>query len=223
MSKSRIAVAIVFLALTAYTFYGVSEAEAIPERRSLAEFPTVIGDWTCAQRERMEKSAERTLGVTDYLLCAYQRDNPAQLVHVYLGYHQRQVREGGSSYRETSIHTPKHCLPGSGWDIAGSGTMELDVPGLPGGKQQINRFLIAKGNNRQIVYYWYHSRGRVIHRDWRKVFYMAWDRATRGRTDGSLVRFTVPLPPNATEAEADAAFLDFASLVVPRLGEFIPE
>ena len=67
------------------------------------------------------------------------------------------------------------------------------VPGLPGGPAPVNRLVIARGEARSLVYYWYQSRGHVIADDYRKIVHLFWDRATRNRTDGSLVRFTVPV------------------------------
>jgi EpsI family protein len=84
------------------------------------------------------------------------------------------------------------------------------------------RLLIAKGEARQLVYYWYQSRGRVITEDWQKILYVGWDRATRGRTDGSLVRFTISMPRNGEEA-AEAAFRDFAPGVLAILPRYVPE
>ena len=218
---SRIVVALLFIGINALIFYAAGEAEAVPERRGFDAFPLEIGDWRCPQRHPMDPDVERVLGVTDYHLCTYQHQSSGQIFSLYVGYHERQVREGGSSTQETAIHPPKHCLPGSGWDIAGTGILSLDVDGVSG-TPSINRFLIARGSDRQMVYYWYHSRGRVIHRDWAKVALMAWDRATRGRTDGSLVRFTIPLAENQSEADADAIFRRAAGVIVPRLTSFVP-
>jgi EpsI family protein len=85
----------------------------------------------------------------------------------------------------------------------------------------VKRLLIAKGQQRQLVYYWYQSRGRVIAEDWQKIIYVGYDRATRGRTDGALVRFTLPVY-RENEAAAEEAFLDLAPEVLGRLPEFVP-
>jgi len=86
---------------------------------------------------------------------------------------------------------------------------------------EAKRFVIAKGNQRSLVYFWYQSRGRTIARNHEKILYMFLDRARHGRTDGSLVRFTIPIA-NGNVEEAEATFAQFASKVTTRLDEFVP-
>ncbi|MBW2667037.1 MAG: EpsI family protein, partial [Deltaproteobacteria bacterium] len=81
---------------------------------------------------------------------------------------------------------------------------------------------IAKGNARQLVYYWYQSRGRVISEDWQKIVYVGLDRALQGRTDGSLIRFSVPILGN-DDAAAEATFQDLASRILTLLPDYVPE
>ena len=114
-------------------------------------------------------------------------------------------------------------MPGSGWDIIDNRTIRLDLPGLPEPEGTGKRMIIAKGAARQLVVYWYQSEGRVVSEDWKKILYVGWDRALRGRTDGSLVRFTVPIDRSGDEARAEAALRDLAALVVPQLPRFVPE
>ena len=82
--------------------------------------------------------------------------------------------------------------------------------------------IIAKGKARNLVFYWYQSRGRVISEDWKKIIWVFWDRATRSRTDGSLTRFTIPII-QKDEARAEAAFFDLAPLVLADSSRYIPE
>ena len=81
--------------------------------------------------------------------------------------------------------------------------------------------MIAKGNQRALVYFWYHSRGRVIAQSHHKILYMFLDRAREGRTDGSLVRFTVPIE-HGDEQAAEAVFQEFASTITPLLDDYVP-
>jgi EpsI family protein len=130
------------------------------------------------------------------------------------------VREQGGGSDENSIHPPAHCLPGSGWDIIALETVDVDLPGLPQ-PTRVRRLQIAKGNARQLVYYWYQSNGRVIAEDWKKIVYVGLDRALRGRTDGALVRFTMPIVAG-DEAAAEAAFRELAPRVVAELPAYVP-
>ena len=99
--------------------------------------------------------------------------------------------------------------------------MPLSIPGLPQDGAKAKRLVIAKGEARQLVYYWYQSRGRVIAEDWKKIVFMGLDRATRQRTDGSLVRFTVPIV-RGDEERAEAAFRALAPQIVPLLPSHVP-
>ena len=222
---TKIAAAVVFLMLNAYVYHFFASKEVIPPRRSFDEFPLELGDWRCEQPQEIGPGIVRNLGVTDYLTCNFEGGSSNGILGVYLGYHASQVRKEGGGAGENSIHPPKHCLPGSGWSILDARRTHLDLPGFPEGGADVNRLVIAHGNQRQMVYYWYHSRGRVIAEDWRKIVMLFWDRALRQRTDGSLMRFTVPLD-RGDERDVDRAeeeFSDLVSQILPRLAAYVPE
>ena len=218
----RIAASLLFLALSAGLLYWPTGSEAELPRLHFAEFPTYLGAWECARRERLSTGVVGLLGVTDYLQCGYVRPDPPALVSVYVGYHAHQLQPGNDPTRVSEIHTPRHCFPGAGWEIVAARVTRLDLPGLPGGPADVNRLLIGKGNQRQLVYYWYQSRGRVIAQEWEKTFYLLWDHARRRRTDGALVRFSIPIF-DGKEGEAEAQFRDLARDLLPRLGSFLPD
>ena len=85
----------------------------------------------------------------------------------------------------------------------------------------MRRLIIAKGKARQLVYYWYQSRGRVISQDWEKILFVGFDRATRRRTDGSLIRFTIPIF-HGDEDRAEAAFHSLAPGLLAALPAYVP-
>lgn len=214
-------VALGFLVANLYIYHGFARAELFPPREEFAKFPLQLGDWSCPHHEFMNAETLANLGASDYLICEYRRAAPAGFVGVYVGYHETQIREEGGGSGENSIHPPKHCLPGSGWDIIGHQVVELDVPGLPQRPAMVNRMVIAKGDARQLVYYWYQTQGRVIADDWRKIVYLSWDRMLRQRTDGALVRFTVPVF-HKDEDAAERQIHELASEIVPRLAAYVP-
>jgi EpsI family protein len=217
----KLLAAIGFLGLNLYTYYFMARDAVIPPRESFDEFPMDFGPWHCAERGSLSEGVLRNLGATDYLICDYERHKPAGFVSVYLGYHATQIREEGGGSGENSIHPPAHCLPGSGWDIIENRVVRLSLPGMPVRNAPVRRLVIAKGQARQLVYYWYQSRGRVIAEDWKKIVYMGWDRAIRHRTDGSLVRFTVPIIRDDVDA-AEEQFRDLAPQIVALLPKRVP-
>ncbi len=216
---TKVIAAALFLALQYYVYNHFASVEVHPPRASFAGFPLELGGWHCDQRQPMEARVIANLGVTDYLMCSYHNAlAPAAPVGVYVGYHASQVNTAGG--KENRIHPPAHCLPGSGWDIMASEDRVVDLPGLPGGPANVKRLVIAKGDQRQLVYYWYQERGRVIADDWRKFIDLFWDRARMNRTDGALVRFTVPM--GRDEAQADEALRGLATALVPLLPAYVP-
>ena len=236
---TKLAVALAFVGLNLYVYQFLANDEVVPPRRHFAEFPLQIGDWRCPGRDEMDPRALRILGTTDYLLCSYFEDRPASTggpigfepepaaVSVYVGYHESQVRQadGGG---ETAIHPPEHCLPGAGWGIIDSSRLPIAFAGLPRRSglrdegPRAKRFVIAKGDERQLVYFWYQGQGRVTSANEDVILFRFWDRATAGRTDGALVRFTTPIYRDDLDA-AEGRIHRFASVMVPLLPPYVPE
>jgi EpsI family protein len=218
---TKLAAALAFLALNFYTYHYMAREAVVPPRDVFAGFPMTLEGWSCSEQGTVDPEVWRGLGATDLFLCGYSNEEEGAHVSVYVGYHATQIREEGGGAGENSIHPPAHCLPGAGWDIIDNQTVALQIPGLPTQNGQAKRLIVAKGEARQLVYYWYQSRGRVIAQDWQKIVYVGWDRATRGRTDGSLVRFMVPIVRGDVE-RAEREFREIAELVVGELSSYVP-
>lgn len=218
----KVLAAAAFLAANFYVYHWYARSQVIPPRQAFAAFPNQLDGWSCDQRQFMDAETLENLGASDYLICEFRRAEPFAQVGVYFGYHETQVREEGGGSGENSIHPPAHCLPGSGWDIIAHEIVELDLPGLPERPASVNRLVIAKGELRQLVYYWYQTQGRVIAQDWRKIVYLTWDRARHQRTDGALVRFTAPIL-RKDDATADQQVRELAAQLIPKLGAYVPE
>ena len=218
---TKLIVAIAFLALNVYTYHFMARKAVIPPRETFESFPLEIDRWRCSRNQPLDPGVKENLGATDTLICDYVEDADPRLVGVYVGYHATQVREEGGGSGENSIHPPAHCLPGSGWDIIESSTVPLTFPGVSDPNARAKRLVIAKGEARQLVYYWYQMQGRFIAEDWQKILYVGWDRATHGRTDGALVRFSIPLSAGDDEA-AENAFRDLAPRILGLLTRYVP-
>jgi len=187
----------------------VSHGESVVARQPLRELPNTLGAWN-SQEQPLQERIVQAVGVSDYTNRIFfnQTDLPVQL---YVGYYASQ-RTGDT------IHSPKNCLPGAGWDPVHSGYAAIS---LASGRQiVVNEYVIAQGLNKQLVFYWYQGRGRVIASEYAGKFWMVADAITRNRTDGALVRLVTPM--NDTESKARARLESFTQLVFPRLDELIP-
>ncbi|MDE0885890.1 MAG: EpsI family protein [Myxococcota bacterium] len=212
---AKLLVALAFLFLNFYTYNYFAKEDSIPDRGDFVEFPLEVESWSCSEVQIMSDDVLRKLGVTDYLLCDFFNPELNAVANVYVGYHERQTRDTGEG--DNIIHPPEHCLPGAGWDIIKSDIVPLDM-GFGG---EARRVVIAKGNQRNLVYFWYQSRGRTIARNHEKVLYMFIDRALTQRTDGSLVRFTIPVI-HGDEQRAEEIFQSLAMSITPLLPQYIP-
>jgi EpsI family protein len=206
----------VFIAALVLTSGGVllqiaSRTEAVPLRRAFDELPLRVGAYHGVDEE-LEPEVVKTLGATDVLLRRYTADGRPP-VWLYAGFYASQ-RTGAV------IHSPKQCLPGNGWNIVRSEHVVLDLPVAAPRRIAVNRVLVSRGEDRQLVLYWYQERGRVIADEYRGKAYLVWDSMTRGRTDGALVRLSTPV--GASEAATYGALVDFARDVMPLLTEFLP-
>jgi len=210
--------ALAIIGLNGYAYFFLATDERLPERRSFADFPLEIGSWQCPAREEMRDKVLQNLGASDYVICQYRDGETGDWINVYVGYHQTQIVENGGG----TIHPPEHCLPGSGWNILDSEVVDLDLPGLPGDRPRAKRFVIAKGDHRQLVYFWYQSRGRVLATDFERLLWRLWDRAFRKRTDGALIRLMVAIPPNGSTEDGEAVVERFGRRLTPLLPEYLP-
>jgi EpsI family protein len=116
-------------------------------------------------------------------------------------------------------HSPKNCLPGAGWLPLSSGTVEMDVARAQ--KIKVNRYVIARGESRSLVLYWYQSRDRVVADEFEAKFWVMVDAMRLNRTDTALVRVVVPIP-GKDEAAAEQAGADFVKSVYGTLLEYLP-
>jgi EpsI family protein len=191
----------------------VSHGEQPPPHRSLATFPWQIGVWTGAERS-LGPAVLQVLQVDDYLFRQYQQGRQGVPIGVYVGYY-RSMRQGAT------YHSPRHCLPGSGWSFLTTGTAQLHIGAGHAQTMTVNQFVIQKGLDKQLVLYWYQDRGRVIVSEYWAKLYMVLDAITRQRTDGAFVRITVPILPQA-EDMAYQQGVAFATQLLPVLQTYLP-
>ena len=194
------------------TFLVSARHEIHPERSLFASFPTTLGEWR-GQASSLDPQTEHALGLTDYILSNYaKRDGRA--VNLYVAYYASQ-RTGSSP------HSPSVCIPGNGWQITGlertayhNNDSSISLP--------LNRVVIARGSQKQLVYYWFEERGMRIANEYLSKVYLLRDAMLKNRTDGALVRLTTSIYPGENEADADKRLQEFTQTVVPNLSAYLP-
>jgi EpsI family protein len=172
-------------------FYGISQrAEAIPPSKPLSAFPRAIGEWRIVREGGIEKDERDILRADDYLTRQYAAPGGKE-ASLFVAYFQSQ-RAGQTP------HSPKNCLPGSGWTWSVSDTIRVNIRGRAR-PIQINRYIVSKGNDHAVVLYWYQSRDRVVASEYRAAMFTAWDALRYNRTDTELVRVVTPVTQNGID------------------------
>jgi len=154
----------------------------------------------------------QAVAVTSYLARAYGRGDTdsAPVFSLYVGYYAQQTQG-------QTIHSPKNCLPGAGWEPLSSEPLAV-MTSL--GLVTVNRYLIQNHEKRALVLYWYQGRGRVAWNEYGVKWDLLRDAALRRRSDEALVRIVVPV--KGSEAAALDAARAAAAVIVPSLGRALP-
>ena len=213
--RAWIASALLLAAAGSLSFLLSDRSNLLPPRESLAAFPLRVGEWH-GQRRSIEPPVLRTLKLTDYALMDFASAKRSGAINFYVAYYESQ-RKG------EAVHSPRSCIPGDGWQIEALDQVAVDGVTTPSGTLTVNRVVIAKGDLRQVVYYWFAQRGRHLTNEYLVKWYLFVDGMTRNRTDGALVRLVTPLGRNEPESAADARLGDFLREVFPQLSEFVPD
>jgi EpsI family protein len=202
---------IVLALLGAAGIYGstATRPETPVVRQVLADLPLTIDEWRGYPATPFADDVIAELGVDDYTNRRYMRAGGPP-ISVYVGYYASQ-RQGDS------IHSPQNCLPGAGWAPIEAGRQELP---LGRGHVTVNRYLIAKGLDRQLVFYWYEGRNRVIASEYANKLFLMADAGRLHRSNGGLVRLIAPI--SAHDASAQGELTAFATALLPRLPVFLP-
>lgn len=187
--------------------------ELRPDRLPLTAFPLRLDEWR-ASESRLDAQVEVSLGLDDYVIADYRRGE-ADLVNFYAAYY-------GSQRKGVSPHSPQVCIPGGGWLITDLSRLPVTLTLSSGGGFDVNRVIIEREGQRQLVYYWFEQRGRRIANEYWVKWYLLRDALLRNRSDGALVRLTTPIRAFEAPADADQRLQDFMQLAVPRLAAHVP-
>jgi EpsI family protein len=187
------------------------KSEIVPHSEPVKNFPIQVGDWT-GQDQRIDDEVLSVLGPGDFLSRIYTQ--PSQpYIGFFLGYFPSQ--QTGDT-----IHSPKNCLPGSGWTPTESSRIMLPVPNR--GSIPVNRYIIQKGMQRQVVIYWYQAHGRSVASEYWARFYLVADAIRMNRTDAALVRIVTPIASEENQGSAELRAIQFAQQIAPSLDRYAP-
>ncbi len=212
--KGKYAVALTVLLLVQGTlYYAVAmRPEAIPTVGPLSAFPHDAGAWHLYKDAPIEKEVADILKADDTLNRIYAGPDGSPLF-LFIAFFKTQ-RSGQAP------HSPKNCLPGAGWESLQSDPLTIAVPGRA---EPIvtNRWLVARGNEKSVVLYWYQSRNRIIAGEFAAKFWLIADSIKYHRSDSSLVKVVVPVRNDNADAATKTA-IEFVQSVFPAIARQLP-
>jgi len=211
-SVFRALAAILLLAGAGVFLQARGSVEIVPQPAPMWLFPRTFGAWQ-GNDEGIDPEVAEVLGPGQFLNRVYMQ--PQQpYVDVFVAYFPTQ-RTGDT------IHSPKNCLPGSGWTPIESDRVQLPLAGAA--PVNANRYVIAKGHDRQLVLYWYQAHGRTVASEYWAKFYLVADSMRLRRSDGAMVRLITPIQSQESTEAAQARALTLLGPMAAQLSRFIPE
>jgi EpsI family protein len=187
-AKVHIVVTVLVLAATLAASEVTADRKAEPLRQPLQSISENVGGFNGVPNPPLPPSVIRELKATDYLSGTYRvGDKDADL---FIAFYARQ-RAG------ESMHSPKHCLPGSGWEIWDYGKASVSAGNQP---VTVNKYSISNGGNRRVVLYWYQSRERVFASEYMGKLLLSRDALLHNTTAAAIVRIVVEDKPEAVQA-----------------------
>ena len=209
----RFVAAAALMAATALVLQAHSRRESFPSRQPLSSLPLHLGGWT-GQDFSLDQQTLDILGQGEFLLRDYQdASQPQPPIGLFIAYFPSQ-KTGDT------IHSPNHCLPGAGWVPTSRETVQLSRP--DGSSFPVNRYVVSKEGNRQLVLYWFQAHGRAVASEYWAKYYLVADSIRMNRSDGALVRLMSPMYPGESPAAAQARVMKVGSQLIPLLDQYIP-
>src|SRR5580704_15490912 len=207
----------VFLLAQALLVHWAAGRERIPAPPVLGSFPAALGEWRQLSDDPIaadvagELRADRLLSRT-YCRTSAANSSTGTVVGLLVAWFQSQ-RAGASQ-----PHSPKVCLPASGWIPAATGEVTLDTAA---GAITVNRYIVVNHGQRDVVLYWYQGPRRVTAGEWAAKFWLVADALRDRRTDTALVRVVAQSGVGGDQAATSAA-TGFAQSLYPLLRENLP-
>ena len=196
--KKQFWIIVIILVLAIVYLKVFATIEAVPLPADIESFPKQVSTFTMTGSSELSEVVLQELRVSSYINRDY-RDNDGYMLSLYLGYYEEQ-REG------SMIHSPKHCMPGSGWNPVESSVVSISVSGS-NQSYKVNRILFQKGMDKIIMHYWYQGRNRIVANEYFDRFFIIVDSLFRHRSEGSLVRVIGPWDSSGNNEKKQGQFV----------------
>jgi EpsI family protein len=207
----RVALSALLLAGALLALHLRPAGEAVPIRKPLDTFPGAVGGWQARAGAVFDPRILSVLKAKDYVLRRYQ-DPDGRSLYLFVGYWDSQ-RKGAQP------HSPRNCLPGGGWEPLEASRVTIPLP-APLGPIVVNRYVIQKERDQQVVFYWYQSQGKATAGEMAARLEMLKSSITRHRTDGALVRVSSPV--DRSVEDTSSRLVAYIQAMYPLLGDYLP-
>ena len=213
----RFGAAAVLMLATAIVLQAHSRSEYFPPRAPLSSLPLQIGGWKGTDGV-FDRQTLDILGPGDFLTRDYEnasqpQSQPEPWIDLYIAYFPSQ-KTGDT------IHSPNHCLPGAGWIPTSREVVRLTRP--DGSSFPVNRYVVSKLGERQLVLYWFQAHGREVASEYWAKYYLVSDSIRMNRSDGALLRLMTPMLDGESRDAAQARIMKLGSQIIPLLDKYIP-
>ena len=188
----------------------VQRQVAMPLRGDLDSLPRQMAGYT-GYDQVISQEEQDVAGMSHYSLRTFVDADTVPAFSVYVGYYEQQTQG-------RTIHSPRNCLPGAGWEALSSSR----VPVVTGSDTSlVNRYELANKDVRALVYYWYQGRGRVASSEYAVKWDLLRDAAFTGRTEEALVRIVIPIGDERI-TQPDSLAQQVARIMIPEVTAILP-
>jgi EpsI family protein len=214
LSNIYVRILTVLLMLQGVVFYAVvMRPEQAPAVGPLSLLPKEVPGWNMYREGSVEPEVQDILKADDLLTRDYVNESKTAAANLFIAFFKTQ-REGQAP------HSPKNCLPGSGFEPIESYPITIQLPGRSE-TATINRYLTARGEEKSVTLYWYQSHGRIIAGEFAAKLWLIADSVRYHRSDTALVRIVVPVAGDNADVASRTA-VEFAKAIFPAVNTQLP-
>jgi EpsI family protein len=212
MTDRRVILVPAFLLAQVLLVHWIAGAERPLQPPALSTFPSTFDAWRQLREDPIAADVAAELRADQILSRTYVHKSTGSTANLFVAWFQSQ-RSGASQ-----PHSPKVCLPASGWTPSVTGEITIDIPD---GAITVNRYIVVNRSERDVILYWYQGPHRVTAGEWEAKLWSIVDGIREQRTDTALVRVVVQVGPTGDEV-ATAVATGFAQGLFPLLRENLP-